>query len=120
VAAQNLYLLKNSLDTLHRPALRRLHDGEKVQVRGMEDVMRLVVEADVAQRSGGVSAIARQIGIAGHGCDQETALASLRRSVAAWVMGLTAAGRLTDALATCGIRCDDQGSEGCVIDLRVA
>lgn len=82
--------------------------------------MRLLIETDVAPRRGGVSATSRQIGLAGHGHDQETALASLRRAVAAWVMGVTAADRLTEALATCDIRCEDSGSEGYIIDLRVA
>jgi hypothetical protein len=82
--------------------------------------MKLVVEVHVSQRSGGVSAIARQLGLGGHGHDQETALASLRRTVAAWVMGLTAAGRLREALAMRGIRCEERDAEGCVIDLRVA
>jgi hypothetical protein len=82
--------------------------------------MRLVIECDVSQRRGGVSATARQLGLAGHGLDRDGALASLRRAAAAWVMGLTVADRLAEALARRDIRCEDSGSEGYIIDLRVA
>jgi hypothetical protein len=82
--------------------------------------MRLIIEYDVSQRRGGLSATARQLGLAGHGVDQDGALASLRRAAAAWVMGLTVADRLAEALARRGIRCEDPGSEGLAIDLRVA
>lgn len=82
--------------------------------------MKLVIEYDVSQRRGGVSATARQLGLAGHGLDRDGALASLRRAAAAWVMGLTAADRLAEALAQRGIRCEDPGSEEYVIDLRMA
>jgi hypothetical protein len=82
-------------------------------------LMKLVVEVEVSQRSGGVSAIARQIGLGGHGHDRESALASLRRTVAAWIMGLTAASALREALTARAIRCEEQDAEGCVIDLRV-
>jgi hypothetical protein len=81
--------------------------------------MRLVIECYVSQRRGGVSATARQLGLAGHGLDQDGALASLRRAAAAWIMGLTVAGRLAEALARRGIRCEESGSEGYIIDLRV-
>jgi hypothetical protein len=81
--------------------------------------MRVVLETDVSQRRGGVSATARQIGLAGHGYDLEAALASLHRAVAAWIMGLTAADRLTEALTTRGIRCEERESEGFLIDLRM-
>lgn len=82
--------------------------------------MRLVIECDVSQRRGGISATARQLGLAGHGLDRAGALASLRRAAAAWVLGLAVADRLVEALARRGIRCEDSGSEGYVIDLRVA
>ena len=82
--------------------------------------MKLVIEYYVSQRRGGVSATAPQLRLAGHGLDRDSALASLRRAAAAWVMGLTAADRLPEALARCGIRCEDGGSEGYVIDLRMA
>ena len=82
--------------------------------------MRLVIECDVSQRRGGVSATARQLGLAGHGVDQDGALTSLRRAAAAWVMGLTVADRLAEALARRGIRYEDSESKGYVIDLRVA
>jgi hypothetical protein len=90
-----------------------------VQFRRRLFAMKLVVEVDVSQRSGGVSAIARQIGLGGHGHDQEMALISLHRTVAAWVIGLTAADRLQEALTARGIRCEEQEAEGCVIDFRV-
>lgn len=82
--------------------------------------MRLVIEYDVSQRRGGVCATARQLGLAGHGFDRDGALASLRRATAAWVMGLTAAGRLAEALVRHDIRCEDAEAEGYIIDLRVA
>lgn len=63
--------------------------------------------------------MARQLNLAGHGLDRDSALTSLRRSVAAWVMGLAAAGVLAEALARCGIRCEDPGADGYIIDLRV-
>jgi hypothetical protein len=82
--------------------------------------MKLVIECDVSQRRGGVSATARQLGLTGHGHDRDAALASLRRAAAAWAMGLTLAGRLAEALGRRGVRCEDKDSEGWVIDLRVA
>ena len=81
--------------------------------------MRLVIEWDVSQCRSGISATARQLCLSGHGYDQAAALASLHRAVAAWVMGLTVADRLTEALEVRGIRCEE-GSAGFVIDLRVA
>jgi hypothetical protein len=79
--------------------------------------VKLILETDLSQRRGGIAATARQIGLAGHGGDRDTALASLRRVAYAWVMGLTAAGCLTEALARCGIRCDDQERDEVSIDL---
>ena len=81
--------------------------------------MRLVIECDVSQRRGGYAAAARQLGLAGHGLDQDGALASLRRTIAAWVMGLAAAGWLAEALAGRGVRCEDKNAEGLTRDLRM-
>jgi hypothetical protein len=80
--------------------------------------MRVVVEYEMSQRRGGLQATSQQLRLTGHGTGEEEALANLRRAAAAWVLGLTLANRLDDALRRHGIRCDEHEMAGLVIDLR--
>lgn len=57
----------------------------------------------VTKIKGGVAAKAVEIGLAGHGRDQERALASLQSMVRTWASCLLAAGELERSLVRLGI-----------------
>jgi hypothetical protein len=83
------------------------------------NTMKLLIEAHVSHRRGGLQATAPQLRLAGHGTTQDEALASLRSTAAAWVLGLSLAGGLDEALDRSGVRREDQESEGMSIELRL-
>ena len=63
----------------------------------------------VSSIKGGVSATAREIGLAGHGADEERAVASLHSMVLTWAQCLAAEGELERAIARRGVRARRDG-----------
>ena len=65
--------------------------------------MRLVVGASLSPIKGGIEARCSELKICGHGMERVQAVESLKRSVAAWCVGLQRAGLLEQAIAERGL-----------------
>ena len=81
--------------------------------------MRLMVTADVRARRGGTEAQAIEVGLCGHGSNDETAVTSLRRVVEAWAHGLHHIGELQRAAASHRITVNDTPDSRLVVEVRV-
>lgn len=83
-----------------------------------EDVrnMTIMPVVTVTEIRGGIAARASEIGLAGHGRDQERAMASLRSVVATWARCLAEAGELERTLARRGVA-SNEGDDALRVEL---